>query len=599
MKNYEININDAIKNDIQVILANIKSSNITLTDDKNKETITYITSKKISKIKNKETLENYHCSIKNLRQNVTLSPEEYYKSLSTQQKHEITKYYIEEENQIYTLKNCYYTKCNNKRISNCIINLKEKLINEHNEILYNIDIINTYYQKKSVNEVLPEVFTSSQKIKSFLSKQGNFIIKANDKQLQDIIEIILNQECNEVKIIAKLGFDNKCGWLYEEIKNNNVILSDTTVYDGEKPHLYTTHNLDIINTADKFSQISTNSHSLFGFLYCISCLFYNEIMTKYKSFPFLFITGKSQAGKTNYAKLLMQLFGFKNADGLVYPASTKVGLLNSLQELGSIPLWIEEYDGNNIKIPDDIFKSIYNGSAGTKGKIGGTTSYKISSPLIFTGETSFETESIINRCITIIYNKTNDHIFYNLRDSHLSNIIFQIISNKHHLTNIYLKEIDYWIKNINADTRISFNLSVILSTFKLLNIKPDLTLCNNFIETQKNIIEKEDILYKFFENILVCLDYHYINSEDIQRCDNFIFIYFKGVYESIKKHIDKDIYKKETIQNYIKNSHYYIDTKSHRFTKDKVRYAILIDANKCYKFFADAINETDEKNFYN
>ena len=91
-----------------------------------------------------------------------------------------------------------------------------------------------------------------------------------------------------------------------------------------------------------------------------------EIREAWNSFPGLWVHGEQGSGKTSVARWLLTLLGLYIKAGFKLADASPPGLGSAMKNLGSLPVWLEEYQPNTPQWVIDLLKSTYGHEPGAK-----------------------------------------------------------------------------------------------------------------------------------------------------------------------------------------------------------------------------------------
>lgn len=313
---------------------------------------------------------------------------------------------------IYEHDHCYYEK--QKRLSNFIFEPKERVHTDRDECLKGNIVLNN-------GELLSDIVLTA---KAFSSKK-NFIEEINstkiswlgdEKHLQYLKELYMTKQVIDKYAVSKIG-------LYKNlfITSNKVIDSKGIVKNS--PYIYmpklTEGQMDIELSMNHISidewkelakevlpllvQINEEAviSTIIGWHFIAPLV---PILRKYtdNAFPQLMIWGTQSAGKTSTAQLFGKLFGNPEVRSCTRPAfsvTREVDLLNG------VPLYLDEFRPHNMSTANwkglkNLALNAYKAALDSRGnKNQGTVTYKLTAPIVWLGETSFEESNMLERLI--------------------------------------------------------------------------------------------------------------------------------------------------------------------------------------------------------
>lgn len=313
---------------------------------------------------------------------------------------------------IYEHDNCYYE--NQNRLSNFIFVPEERIHVNKDEYLKGHIVL-------SNGEILSNIVLTP---KAFSSKKG-FIEEINstkiswlgtEKHLQYLKELFMTKEIVDRRAVNKIGMHNN---LF--ITPNKVIDSNGVVENSEymyMPKIVGGH-MDIELSLETIAyndwkelakqvlpllvQINEEAviNTIIGWHFVAPVV---PLLRKYtdNAFPQLMIWGTQSAGKTSTAQLFGKLFGNPEVRSCTRPAFS---ITREVDLLNGVPLYLDEFrpynmSASNWKGLNNLALNAYKAALDGRGnKNQGTVTYRLTAPIVWLGETSFEESNMLERLI--------------------------------------------------------------------------------------------------------------------------------------------------------------------------------------------------------
>ena len=313
---------------------------------------------------------------------------------------------------VYEYNNCYYEK--QKRLSNFIFVPEERVNANMDDYLKGHIVLNN-------GEILKNIVLTA---KAFSSKKG-FIEEINstkiswlgdEKHLQYLKELFMTKQVVDKYAVSKIG-------LY-----NNLFITPSIVIDSKgivensqyiyMPKIMEGHMdfellMDMLSFDDwkdlakevlpLLVQVNEEAviNTIIGWHFVTPVV---PILRKYtdNAFPQLMIWGTQSAGKTSTAQLFGKLFGNPEVRSCTRPAFS---ITREVDLLDGIPLYLDEFRPHNMSASNwkglkNLALNSYKAALDVRGKQSqGTVSYRLTAPIVWLGETSFEESNMLERLI--------------------------------------------------------------------------------------------------------------------------------------------------------------------------------------------------------
>lgn len=313
---------------------------------------------------------------------------------------------------VYEYNNCYYEK--QRRLSNFIFVPEERVHANIDEYLKGHIVLNN-------GEILKNIVLTA---KAFSSKKG-FIEEINstkiswlgdEKHLQYLKELFMTKQVVDKYAVSKIGLHNN---LF--ITPNKVIDSEGIVENSKYIYMpkLTEGQMDLELSMDMLSsdywkdlakevlpllaQVNEEGviNTIIGWHFVTPIV---PLLRKYtdNAFPQLMIWGTQSAGKTSTAQLFGKLFGNPEVRSCTRPAFS---ITREVDLLNGVPLYLDEFrpynmSASNWKGLKNLALNAYKAALDSRGnKNQGTVTYRLTAPIVWLGETSFEESNMLERLI--------------------------------------------------------------------------------------------------------------------------------------------------------------------------------------------------------
>jgi DNA primase catalytic core len=393
-----------------------------------------------------------------------------------------------------------------------------------------------------------------------------------------------------------------------KIENKGFKAKDVLVYSGDTPTIGQSDadenfKLDVINHFHRM--IDGGSGSYKGYLalgFVAATIYLNEIARIFKCFPFFYPFGPSGTGKSATTGLLLNFFGF---DGRSEPwqSATPDGTYKFMEQLSCLPAWYDEFINSGDRKFEKmlgITKNIYNRIGAGKGGIKKRQINVVNGTMWISGEDSPHDKGLLSRCVIMRFTELNEtknasYEWLGQQQSRLPAMVVDLIKskNKNEVENLVegiRKFKDHIKANGVADDRTATNYAIPAAAFWLFGYHENDEAYMNFVvsEAKKDKIrkEEEDILITFFNDVSYMVNKAITkHSVFVDETGLLMYMCFNEVYSDwiimLRNRGTLQIFKRNTILDYLRNEKYYVDIKENRvwFGNQRKR-AIAFDLKK-------------------
>lgn len=313
---------------------------------------------------------------------------------------------------IYEHDNCYYEAQN--RLSNFIFVPEQRVHANAEEYLKGHIVLNN-------GEELSNVVLSA---KAFSSKK-NFIESINstkiswlglDKHLQYLKELFMTKEVVDKYAVNKIGMHNNLLITPNYVIDSNGIVEDSKyIYMPKLAEGHMDFELSMKPiTLDDWKELAKQVlpllvqineeaviNTIIGWHFIAPLA---PLLRNYtdNAFPQLMIWGTQSAGKTSTAQLFGKLFGNPEVRSCTRPAFS---ITREVDLLNGVPLYLDEFRPHNMSASNwkglkNLALNAYKAALDSRGnKNQGTVTYRLTAPIVWLGETSFEESNMLERLI--------------------------------------------------------------------------------------------------------------------------------------------------------------------------------------------------------
>lgn len=355
-----------------------------------------------------------------------------------------------------------------------------------------------------------------------------------------------------------------------------------------------------------------SGYSIISFGWFLGTMFIDEVMENgnLNFYPFLFITGKTNAGKTQFVRIMRRIAGF-NREPIGYDGSTDFSDRHEMQCANALPVWRDEYKNTpNVKKKEPTLRGFYDRSGTPKGTVKlDVVTIPVNGTIMFSGEDMSEDPAAQRRNAAFFFGKDekHGHVAYRkfLKESlrwpmmvpHIYRRGREIDWSK--FEEKYEEYMDLYDGCDEMDNKEKY--AILTTIFDLFMEKVTKEYCAQsvieYVKQHKDINVLEDAMEQFFEEIEAHLTEHnsferksYESCSEgrryIQDCGNSIAVLYKPLY-SIYARRRQQAGKPSTISPKVLKKYFgdtynaILDTNVAFKASASVNRCIIFDKKKC------------------
>ncbi len=526
----------------------------------------------------------------------------------------------------FEIKNgCYYVKNKNNllRVSNFTMQVLLNIDDDTNDSI-KILKFQRYDQQKPKIKSLKSSQTRWTDFKTFMRSNG-LSFTGNARTFELIWEYLLEKE-KQARLIDFLGWNSENRFYAFA---NAILDTNGTVYKPDElglikygDQLFYLPAVSLINQNDKsfeafrrffyqpghlnFQQFINLFFSAYGLngavglMYFILSIFRDVVFDTLSFFPFLFLYGEAETGKTSFVNFLTSAFGTDKGLPL---SSTGTALFREITNRFNQIIYIKEYSNNLRTDIENFILTAYDGTGkaiGLKTTDARTKKFVINSSIILDGnEPPFKTNAIYSRMLMLTFfkptQKEQKESFLKLKEAQkkgFGNIISELLrfrkyfekNFKEAFFNVY-KQIDDNNK-IKLDNRLKNHLTLFITPFEMFKTLykfpfSDKELKNhlyNAVKEQQEIINENND----FSFVLKSLEYAKMKAlpisevYEIEKKKGFALLYlnFNSYYNLVYLYYNRETKQETKLHSEIKKilRTYAVKTgKNKKFSDGKIR----------------------------
>lgn len=470
----------------------------------------------------------------------------------------------------------------------------------------------------------PKEMATSDAFRVFCLDRGGFIWRGTNEDLMTIweSEFLLQDEGRTIRESDHIGYVAELhGWLFQ----NCFIKDDGTVLKPDKDGIFWMDKNGIRpvplsmdekrGSADGIPSLYMGQHPIdakelhqmladsIGFMeaslligWVNAVVFMEEVFAACGSFPFLFVTGQWQSGKSTVASWASHIFGIENAAKAI-SQTTPVAIQRCLAYYSSLPTMLDEYRNSReiTQTKNGFLRNAYNRQSagkGTKNSYHSVREARVRGTLIVIGEETPKDGALWSRFITIYVSKKNrqkdQFKWLNANRSRFSSHYLDLLKRKKDLKprfmEIFNARKEHFTKILNDD-RIAFNYAAVVAGFEIMfgemNIDDLDGLIGKTQEMQQEFHEERAISV-FFEDLSALATRRVVGPDYWCVEDGKIYLYFHGLMqawaEQYRKVRGEEAFKEASIRAYLKEEPGFIDSNFFKRINGVPKKCIVFDA---------------------
>lgn len=486
-----------------------------------------------------------------------------------------------------------------------------------------LEFVNEFGRRSGSFTISPKDMSSTEAFRSFALSRGDFIWRGSIEDLLTIweSEFLMMDEGRYILESDHLGrVEREKIWLFgnvavtdegKEIRPDQngifwlakrgvkpvALATSSGRHLGAEgiPYLYLTPGLDMKVVREKMTDtIGKNETSvLLGWVTAVA--FMEEIFEQYRSFPFLFITGRWQSGKSTIAEWATNFFGIENA-GKSISQTTPVAIQRSLSYYSCLPVYLDEYrNTRDVIYKNGFLRNVYNRQSagkGVKDSDYGLRDAKVRGTLLLAGEETPKDGAIQSRCIIVFVSKqkrVKNHFEWFMRNrTKFSHHFFDVLKNKKTLIKTFMNELYDWkefFTKEGIDDRMALNYATVVAGHTIVFGSDDTEFAKWLTHETKSVqleYNEEQAVSVFLEDLLALKNRKYVDESYWEMHDKKIYFYFHGLHqvwaEQFRKIRGEEAFKEASIRAYLKEEPGFRESNVYRRIKGQLKKCMVFDA---------------------
>lgn len=322
--------------------------------------------------------------------------------------------------------------------------------------------------------------------------------------------------------------------------------------------------------------------------------FMEEVFALYGCFPFLFVTGRWQSGKSTIADWIMNFFGVENA-GKTISQTTSVAIQRSLSYYSCMPVYLDEFrNTKEIVSKAGFLRNVYNRQSSGKGtKLDfGLREAKVRGSLVIAGEETPKDGALLSRCIVVFVSRQkreqNHFTWFMANRMRFSGHSMSLLRRKSALTKQFVETLNEWrdffTKN-EIDDRTAINYAIVIAGYATAFDK-DLDFADWLMSHTKQVqIEssEEQAVSVFLDDLLALKTQRMVDDNYWIVSGGKIYLYFHGLHqrwsENFRRTRGEEAFKEGSIRNYLKEESGFLEINAAYRIKGQMKKCIVFDQN--------------------
>lgn len=441
----------------------------------------------------------------------------------------------------------------------------------------------------------PEQMASPDSFRTFCLSLGDYIWRGNPEDLATLweSEFLLQDEGRMIYESDHVGWvDKEKTWVFQNIAlrdDGTELRPDANgVYWFEKkgikpvplsmegryatlegvPYLHTNHKLDIFEVKSRFADTLGDDQAAVLMGWVNSVVFMEEIFATCNSFPFLFVTGQFQSGKSTIAEWVMNFFGIENS-GKAISQTTPVAIQRMLSYHSCLPVFLDEYrNTKEVTYKNGFLRNAYNRQSsgkGTKTSSHAVRDAKVRGTLVIAGEETPKDGAVWSRCVTVYVSRharrTNHQKWFVGHKSRFSAHFLSMIRNKAKMLPSFMDIFEYHraeFERLELEERIAFNYAGVAAGYEIVFGK-DFDFMPGLIKITQDMqaeFKEERAISVFYDDIMAMKTRGLVDDKYWKVEDGKIYLYFHGLHnvwsQEFRKGRGEEAFKEASIRAYLR-----------------------------------------------
>jgi DNA primase len=507
-----------------------------------------------------------------------------------------------------------------------------------------LEFTNEQGRKSRPFTIEPDQMSSPDSFKTFCLSLGDYIWRGNPEDLSTLweSEFLMQDEGRVIFESDHVGWvDKEKTWVFQNI----AIREDMTelrpdgsgVYWFEKkgikpvplsmegrnatmegvPYLHTNHTIDIFDVKNRFADTIGEDQAAVLMGWVNSVVFMEEIFAICNSFPFLFVTGQFQSGKSTIAEWVMHFFGIENS-GKAISQTTPVAIQRLLSYHSSLPVFLDEYrNTKEVTYKNGFLRNAYNRQSsgkGTKGSSYTVRDAKVRGTLVIAGEETPKDGAVWSRCVTVYVSRharrVNHHKWFVSHKGRFSAHFLSMIRTKPKMLESFMEIFEYRraeFEKLEIEERLAFNYAGVAAGYEIVfgrdyDFMPNLIRITQEMQSE---FKEERAISVFFDDLLAMKTRGLIDEKYWKVEEGRIYLYFHGLHniwsQEFRKGRGEEAFKEASIRAYLKEEPGFLEAGANTRIMGDMHKCVVFDYNRApdaIKYLSDLRELSPSKGTY-
>ncbi len=488
-----------------------------------------------------------------------------------------------------------------------------------------VEFINEFGRRSNSFTIDSKDMSSADAFRTFSLSRGDFVWRG---RLEDLLtiwesEFLMMDEGRYIVESDHLGWlEREKVWLFGNVairedgkelrpdangifwmEKRGIKIIPITVGQGRHagtegiPHLHLTP-FDVKEIKNKLSESIGENEACVMLGWITAVAFMEEIFSHFRSFPFFFVTGKWQSGKSTVAEWMTNFFGIEEA-GKSISQTTAVAIQRSLSYYSALPVYLDEYrNTKDIAYKNGFLRNVYNrqgAGKGVKDSSHGLRDAKVRGTLLLAGEETPKDGAILSRCIVVFVSRAkrlvNHFNWFTTNRAKFSYHFYDILKRKNELVKPFMRILFEWKEKFTKQgiqDRVALNYAIIVAGHAIVFGETNLDFVNWMLEETKLIQDEqseEQAVNIFLEDLGAMKTRGLINDDYWHTTGGKVYLYFHGLHQiwsqEYRKSRGEESFKEGSIRAYLKEEKGFLFmNEAHRINGD-LKKCVVFDASKC------------------
>lgn len=483
-----------------------------------------------------------------------------------------------------------------------------------------LEFINSFGKRSQSFTIAPKDMSSSEAFRTFALSKGDFVWRG---RLEDLLtiwesEFLMMDEGRYIIESDHLGWHEKEKiWLFGNVAvkedgtqifpdNNGIfwlekrgikLVSITVGGRNSGPEGIPTlakGQIDINDILKKLGETIGHNEACMMLGWISAVPFMEEIFQAYRSFPFFFVTGRWQSGKSTIAEWMTNFFGIEEA-GKSISQTTSVAIQRSLAYYSCLPVYLDEYrNTKDIAYKNGFLRNVYNrqgAGKGVKDSDYGLREAKVRGTLLLAGEETPKDGAILSRCIVLFVSahkrKANHFNWFMSKRFNFSAHFWDLLVRRKSLLNDFMATLAAWKDHFTKEgiqDRVALNYAIVVAGYAAVFGDKDLDFAEWMVKETKlvqNEQSEEQAVSIFLDDLMAMKTRGLIDDKYWLIEGNKIYLYFHGLHQiwaqEFRKSRGEESFKEGSIRSYLKEEKGYLESNCVKWIKGSNKKCIVFD----------------------